>query len=61
MSYCFFNVFSNLGITLIPHRQFNQFVNMQMLMGGGGSFSAGGPGKGMHSRLCMPLSKSLLS
>jgi hypothetical protein len=21
-------------------------------MGGGGSFSAGGPGKGMHSRLC---------
>lgn len=23
-----------------------------MLMGGGGSFSAGGPGKGMHSRLC---------
>ncbi|KAE8715224.1 hypothetical protein F3Y22_tig00110186pilonHSYRG00187 [Hibiscus syriacus] len=22
-----------------------------MLMGGGGSFSAGGPGKGMHSRL----------
>lgn len=25
---------------------------LQMLMGGGGSFSAGGPGKGMHSRLC---------
>lgn len=24
---------------------------MQYLMGGGGSFSAGGPGKGMHSRL----------
>ncbi|OMO70945.1 hypothetical protein CCACVL1_18563 [Corchorus capsularis] len=24
---------------------------MQMLMGGGGSFSPGGPGKGMHSRL----------
>ncbi|KAK6147794.1 hypothetical protein DH2020_018706 [Rehmannia glutinosa] len=24
---------------------------LQMLMGGGGSFSAGGPGKGMHSRL----------
>ena len=23
-----------------------------MLMGGGGSFSAGGPGKGMHSWLC---------
>ncbi|KAL0308549.1 UNVERIFIED_CONTAM: Mitochondrial-processing peptidase subunit alpha [Sesamum radiatum] len=25
---------------------------LQMLMGGGGSFSAGGPGKGMYSRLC---------
>jgi processing peptidase subunit alpha len=24
---------------------------MQMLLGGGGSFSAGGPGKGMYSRL----------
>ncbi|MTV29068.1 insulinase family protein, partial [Nitriliruptoraceae bacterium ZYF776] len=24
---------------------------LQMLMGGGGSFSAGGPGKGMYSRL----------
>lgn len=23
-----------------------------MLLGGGGSFSAGGPGKGMFSRLC---------
>lgn len=27
-----------------------------MLMGGGGSFSAGGPGKGMHSWLCKSLS-----
>ncbi|KAG0463928.1 hypothetical protein HPP92_019997 [Vanilla planifolia] len=26
---------------------------LQMLMGGGGSFSAGGPGKGMYSRLCL--------
>lgn len=25
---------------------------LQMLLGGGGSFSAGGPGKGMYSRLC---------
>lgn len=25
---------------------------IQMLLGGGGSFSAGGPGKGMYSRLC---------
>lgn len=30
-------------------------------MGGGGSFSAGGPGKGMHSRLCTPLFKSMFS
>lgn len=28
-------------------------IILKMLMGGGGSFSAGGPGKGMHSRLCM--------
>ncbi|XP_022558800.1 probable mitochondrial-processing peptidase subunit alpha-1, mitochondrial isoform X1 [Brassica napus] len=28
---------------------------LQMLMGGGGSFSAGGPGKGMHSWLYMSL------
>jgi processing peptidase subunit alpha len=26
-------------------------ATMQMLLGGGGSFSAGGPGKGMYSRL----------
>lgn len=25
---------------------------MQMLLGGGGSFSTGGPGKGLYSRLC---------
>ena len=25
---------------------------LKTLMGGGGSFSSGGPGKGMHSRLC---------
>lgn len=25
---------------------------LQMLLGGGSSFSAGGPGKGMYSRLC---------
>ncbi|KAI3890346.1 hypothetical protein MKX03_011695 [Papaver bracteatum] len=28
-----------------------QLAVLQLLMGGGGSFSAGGPGKGMHSRL----------
>ena len=46
-------------LNLRPQRQVNQSVDLQMLMGGGGSFSAGGPGKGMHSRLCMPLFKSL--
>jgi len=48
-------------LNLRPQRQVNQSVDLQMLMGGGGSFSAGGPGKGMHSRLCMPLFKSLFS
>ncbi|KAG7036456.1 Mitochondrial-processing peptidase subunit alpha [Cucurbita argyrosperma subsp. argyrosperma] len=35
------------------HKEKNAIVLtvLQMLMGGGGSFSAGGPGKGMHSRL----------
>merc|ERR1719163_1036178 len=27
------------------------FTVLQMLLGGGGSFSTGGPGKGMHTRL----------
>ena len=27
-------------------------ATLQLIMGGGGSFSAGGPGKGMYSRLC---------
>lgn len=40
-----------------PFNSFASFLQqyyciLQMLMGGGGSFSAGGPGKGMHSRLC---------
>ncbi|KVI12246.1 Metalloenzyme, LuxS/M16 peptidase-like protein [Cynara cardunculus var. scolymus] len=36
---------------------------LQMLMGGGGSFSAGGPGKGMYSRLCklLDIAKLLIS
>ncbi|KOM27410.1 hypothetical protein LR48_Vigan406s022000 [Vigna angularis] len=38
-------VLTVLQNTIIEH------VFTQMLMGGGGSFSAGGPGKGMHSRL----------
>ena len=60
----FFSILSHVldaYLNLRPQRQVNQFVDLQMLMGGGGSFSAGGPGKGMHSRLCMPLFKSLFS
>jgi hypothetical protein len=33
-------------------------IFLQMLMGGGSSFSSGGPGKGMHSQLCMFLFNS---
>ncbi|CAK8674290.1 unnamed protein product [Clavelina lepadiformis] len=33
------------------HEDFIPFAVLNMLMGGGGSFSAGGPGKGMFSRL----------
>jgi len=33
------------------HEDFVPFAVLNMLMGGGGSFSAGGPGKGMFSRL----------
>jgi len=33
------------------HSDFHAAFLLQMLMGGGGSFSSGGPGKGMHSRL----------
>ena len=32
------------------HPDFIAFCVLSMLMGGGGSFSAGGPGKGMYSR-----------
>lgn len=33
------------------HPDFISFAVLNMLMGGGGSFSAGGPGKGMYTRL----------
>jgi len=33
------------------HEDFVPFCVLQTLMGGGGSFSAGGPGKGMFSQL----------
>lgn len=43
-----------LGFEVCPHLDLDEFVVvcvMNMLMGGGGSFSAGGPGKGMFTRL----------
>lgn len=43
-----------LGFEVCPHLKLDEFVIvcvMNMLMGGGGSFSAGGPGKGMFTRL----------
>lgn len=43
-----------LGFEVCSHLNLDEFVIvcvMNMLMGGGGSFSAGGPGKGMFTRL----------
>lgn len=43
-----------LGFEVSSHLELDEFVIvcvMNMLMGGGGSFSAGGPGKGMFTRL----------
>lgn len=43
-----------LGFEVCSHLDLGEFVTvcvMNMLMGGGGSFSAGGPGKGMFTRL----------
>lgn len=43
-----------LGFEVCSHLDLDEFVIvcvMNMLMGGGGSFSAGGPGKGMFTRL----------
>lgn len=43
-----------LGFEVCSHLELDEFVVvcvMNMLMGGGGSFSAGGPGKGMFTRL----------
>lgn len=35
----------------LEHEDFVPFCVLQTLLGGGGSFSAGGPGKGMYTRL----------
>ncbi|KAI7999242.1 Mitochondrial-processing peptidase subunit alpha [Camellia lanceoleosa] len=47
---------SSRGLSIVIHLAANLFSPImseynQMLIGGGGSFSAGGPGKGMYSRL----------
>ena len=43
----------SLGLESVSHQHddFIAFCVLNMLMGGGGSFSAGGPGKGMYTRL----------
>lgn len=44
----------SLGFEVCSHLELDDFVTycvMNMLLGGGGSFSAGGPGKGMFTRL----------
>ncbi|KAJ1998833.1 Mitochondrial-processing peptidase subunit alpha [Coemansia thaxteri] len=41
--------FKSAGID--NEQQLYTYATLQMLLGGGGSFSAGGPGKGMYSRL----------
>jgi len=42
-----------VGLESCSHKDddFIAFCVLNMLMGGGGSFSAGGPGKGMYTRL----------
>lgn len=42
-----------IGLESVSHQHpdFIPFCVLNMLMGGGGSFSAGGPGKGMYTRL----------
>jgi len=37
--------------SLLQEDDFIPFAVLNMMMGGGGSFSAGGPGKGMFTRL----------
>jgi processing peptidase subunit alpha len=41
-----------IGLESVSHQHpdFIAFCVLNMLMGGGGSFSAGGPGKGMYTR-----------
>ena len=42
----------SIGLESVSHQHpdFIAFCVLNMLMGGGGSFSAGGPGKGMYTR-----------
>ena len=49
----FKNYFSATGLESVGHQHpdFIPFCVLNMMMGGGGSFSAGGPGKGMYTRL----------
>lgn len=42
---------TELKMLLLQEDDFIPFAVLNMMMGGGGSFSAGGPGKGMFTRL----------
>ena len=46
-------IFHLKGLESVGHQHpdFIPFCVLNMMMGGGGSFSAGGPGKGMYTRL----------
>ena len=46
-------VMQHSGLESVGHQHpdFIPFCVLNMMMGGGGSFSAGGPGKGMYTRL----------
>ena len=48
---CRENLFSHLANVLSQDDDYVKFCVLNTLMGGGGSFSAGGPGKGMYTRL----------
>ena len=50
-----------LGLESVGHQDpdFIPFCVLNMMMGGGGSFSAGGPGKGMYTRYLLSLYYSI--
>ena len=52
-----------LFLTAPSHKEEHEFVSacvLSQLLGGGGSFSAGGPGKGLYSRFYTNVSKPVI-